>query len=127
MYYYHYSRPNFGLGMFWLAIVILMIAAWVKMFQKAGREWWEAIIPIYNVYVLLKIVGKPGWWLLLYLIPLVNIVVSVIVKHNLSKKFGKDVGFTIGLIFLPFIFLPILGFGDSVYTKEEIISQAPTA
>ncbi len=72
-------------------------------------------MPIYNLAVLLKVVGRPVWWLLLFLIPIVNIVIVIIVYNDLSKSFGKDVAFTIGLIFLSWIFLMILGFGSATY------------
>lgn len=86
-----------------------------KLFVKAGQPGWAAIIPIYNVYVMLKIVGKPGWWLLLFLIPFVNFVIAIIVMHNLSLRFGRGVGTTLGLIFLGFIFVPILALGSAKY------------
>jgi len=100
---------------FYLAIVIFLIAAMWKVYEKAGRPGWEAIIPIYNMYILLKIVGKPGWWLLLFLIPVVNFVFIIWTYNMLSKSFGKDEGFTIGLVLLGIIFFPILGFGDARY------------
>ena len=98
-----------------LAIWIVMIVAGWKVFEKAGEQGWKAIIPIYNYYVLLKIVGRPWWWLLLYFIPFVGFITLIIVANDVSKSFGKGVGFTLGLIFLPFIFVPILGFGDARY------------
>jgi hypothetical protein len=100
---------------FYLVIVILMIAAMWKVFTKAGKPGWAAIVPIYNFIVLLEIVGKPAWWFLLMLIPCVNLVVLIMIYHRLSLSFGKDVGFTIGLILLGFIFMPILAFGDAQY------------
>src|SRR6202012_230615 len=96
-----------------LALAILCLVAMWKVFEKAGEEGWKCIIPIYNLIVLLKIVGKPWWWLLLMCIPLVNYVFLVWAYNMLSKSFGKDEGFTVGLIFLGFIFLPILGFGKA--------------
>ena len=96
-----------------LAISVLIIVALWKVYDKAGKPGWAAIIPIYNIWVLLEIIKKPWWWLLLLLIPIVNIVILIIMIHNLSLKFGKGVGFTIGMILLPFIFIPILGFGDA--------------
>lgn len=99
----------------YLAIIVLMIASTWIVFTKAGKPGWASIIPIYNIIVLLDIVGKPWWWILLMLIPLVNIVILIIVNHNLSLSFGKDIGFTIGLILLSFIFMPILAFGDAEY------------
>lgn len=98
-----------------LAIAVFMIAALWKVFEKAGEEGWKAIIPFYNCYVLLKIVGKPGWWLILFLIPIVNYVFIIWTYNMLSKSFGKEEGFTIGLVLLGIVFFPILGFGDAKY------------
>ena len=99
----------------YLAIIVLMIASMWTIFSKAEKPGWAAIVPIYNLIVLLEIVGKPWWWLLLMLIPIVNIVILIIVYHNLSLSFGKGGGFTVGLILLGIIFLPILAFGDAKY------------
>lgn len=99
----------------YIAIIVAIIAGMWKMFAKAGQPGWGAIIPFFNLYLLLKIIGRPGWWLILYFIPLVNIVVSVIVAIELAKSFGKGGGFAIGLFFLSFIFIPILGFGEAEY------------
>ena len=98
-----------------LAVAVFIIAAMWKIYEKAGQPGWAAIVPIYNWYVLLKIVGKPGWWLLLFLIPLVNMVFIIWTYNMLSKSFGKEEGFTAGLVFLGIIFFPILGFGDAKY------------
>ncbi len=99
----------------YLALLILMIVSQWKIYEKAGQPGWASIIPFYNIYILLKIVGKPGWWLILLFIPLVNIVIGIWITNLLSKSFGKDVGFTLGLIFLSVIFYPILAFGDAQY------------
>ncbi len=99
----------------YLAIIVLMIASMWTIFSKAGKPGWASIVPIYNLIVLLEIVGKPWWWLLLMLIPIVNIVILIIVWYNLSLSFGKSGGFTVGLILLGIIFLPILAFGDAKY------------
>src|SRR5262249_12523236 len=99
----------------WLAFMILMIAACWKIFTKAGQPGWAAIIPIYNWYILCKIVGRPGWWVILLLIPFVNFIVGIILCIDLAKSFGKGVGFGIGLILLGVIFFPILGFGSAQY------------
>ena len=102
-------------GLLYLVIIVLAIAALWKIFTKADEDGWKAIIPIWNTLVLLKIVGRPWWWILLFLIPLVNIVIVIIVYNDLSKSFGHGMGFTLGLIFLNIIFFLILGFGSSRY------------
>jgi hypothetical protein len=101
--------------LFALLLVIIPYAGMWKVYEKAGQPGWAAIIPIYNIYVLIKIVGKPSIWLLWCLLPCVNIVFTVWLYNLLSKSFGKDEGFTVGLILLPFIFLPLLGFGSATY------------
>lgn len=100
---------------FFLAIAIFMIMTMWKLYEKAGQPGWGCLIPIYNQYLLLKIAGRPGWWLLLYLIPPVSFVIAIIVLIDIAKSFGKDAAFAIGLIFLGFIFFPILAFGDAQY------------
>jgi uncharacterized membrane protein YhaH (DUF805 family) len=99
----------------WLAFIVIVIAGLAKVFQKAGQPWWGAIIPIYNVYLMIKIAGRPGWWIVLFLIPLVNFIIWLIVTNDISKSFGHGIGYTLGLLFLPFIFYPVLGFGNSTY------------
>lgn len=99
-----------------LAFIVLMVASVWKIFTKAGQPGWAAIIPIYNVIVLLKIIGKPWWWILGFLIPLVNFIVMILMAVGLAKVFGKGTGFAIGLILLGFVFYPMLAFGDATYT-----------
>lgn len=102
-----------------LAVVIALIASIWKVFEKAGEAGWAAIIPIYNLVVLLKISGKPIWWLVLMIIPFVNIIASLLVLLALAKNFGKGAGFGLGLFFLGFIFFPILGFGSARYQGSQ--------
>jgi hypothetical protein len=98
--------------------VVVIIGMW-KVFEKAGQPGWGCIIPIFNLYCLVKIAGKEWWWLLLYIIPFVNIIIAVLVLVGVSQNFGKGVAFAVGLIFLPFIFFPILGFGDATYVPGK--------
>ncbi len=109
----------------YLAVIVLMVAGMWKTFQKAGEPGWAAIVPIYNVYVMCKIAGKPGIWVLLFLIPIVNIVIAIIVYIAIAERFGKSAGFGIGLLLLGFIFWPMLGFGDDTYTPPPGV--APVA
>jgi Family of unknown function (DUF5684) len=102
----------------WLAVFVLMIASMWKVFAKAGQPGWAAIVPIYNIFVMLRVAGKPMWWFILLLIPVVNIIVGIMVVHAVSVNFGKGVGFTLGLIFLSIIFLPVLAFGSAEYNPR---------
>jgi len=99
----------------YLAFIVVVIAGMWKTFQKAGEPGWGAIVPIYNTYLLLKIAGRPGWWLVLFLIPVINFIISIIVSIDIANNFGKGTGYGLGLGFLPFIFYPMLGFGDASY------------
>lgn len=109
-----------GLGslcllVFELGIIVAALAGFWKVFVKAGKPGWAALIPIYNAIVLMDIVGRPIWWVALLIIPFVNFVVAIIVALDVANRFSKGTGFGIGLAFLPFIFYPILGFGDAQY------------
>ena len=115
---YSYSASGQGQPgpLFWIFEIVLsviIIAAMWKIFSKAGEPGWAAIIPIYNLFVWCKIVGRPAWWILLLLIcfPIFYIILCI----DLAKSFGKGVGFAIGMILLSIIFFPILGFGSATY------------
>ncbi len=111
---------------FWLAFTILMIAACWKIYTKAGQPGWACIIPIYNIYIWCKIVGRPAWWIILMLIPFVNFIICIILCIDLAKSFGKGVGFGIGLLLLGIIFFPILGFGSAQYQGPSAGALAPS-
>ena len=100
-----------------ICLLIGVFYVWVtwRVFAKAGRPGWAAIIPIYNTIVMLQVAGKPVWWIFLFLIPLVNLIVYILMQAGVAKNFGKGTGFAIGLILLNLIFLPILAFGDAQY------------
>ena len=104
----------------YLAIIIAIIAAFWKTFEKAGKPGWAAIVPIYNIIVMLEIAGKPIWWIVLFFIPIANLIALILINLEIAKKFGQGSGFGIGLAFLPFIFWPILGFGSAEYEKSEL-------
>jgi hypothetical protein len=106
--------PTWAIILIVLFVVFILAAMW-KVFTKAGQPGWAAIIPIYNFYIMTKIGGKPGWWTILLLIPIVNYVFLIWIYNMISKSFGKDEGFTVGLVLLGFIFWPILGFGSAKY------------
>ena len=104
----------------WVAIAAFYIYVVWKIFEKAGKPGWAAIIPIYNVIVLLEIVGRPIWWVILFIIPVVSFIISIIVAIDLSKSFGHGALYGFGLAFLGFIFGPILAFGSDTYQGPSV-------
>lgn len=119
---------GFGVIMFlYLAILIVTIVGMWKTFEKAGKPGWAAIIPIYNIIVMLEIVNKPLWWVILLLIPLVNIIFAIIVLNQFAISFGQGIGMTLLLIFLPVIAWPLLGFGDAKYLGPGGMSTSQPA
>jgi hypothetical protein len=97
-----------------LIFVILIVSFW-KIFRKAGEAGWKGVIPIYNMFVLIKIAGKPWWWFLLLLVPLVNMVIGILLSIALAKRFDQGTLFGLGLAFFGFIFYPVLAFGKATY------------
>jgi hypothetical protein len=117
--------PMFLIPLLIIALHVMMIryvALWF-VFKKAGEHGWASIIPVYNILIVIKIAGKPWWYILLLLIPIVNIIIGIMILHGISKSFGKGGWFTVGLIFLRVIFLAVLGFGTAPYTgsKEKFL------
>ncbi len=100
----------------YLAVIVLLIVCGWKIFEKAGKPGWASIVPIYSIIVMLEIVGKPWWYIFMFLIPIYGwIVLPIMLTHDFSKSFGKDIGFTLGLLFLPMIFYPILAFSRDIH------------
>lgn len=104
---------SFVIGMI-LVVLVLLVSFW-KIYEKAGEPGWASLIPIYNLFVLVKIAGKPWWWFLLMFVPVVGIIISILVYIALAARFGKGVLYGLGLLFLGFIFIPMLAFDKSVY------------
>ena len=105
-------------------IVFFLICNW-KIYVKAGKPGWAAIIPIYNVIVLLEIVGRPTWWIILMFIPLVNIVIAIMITHELSLAFGQGIGMTLLLLLIPIVGYPMLAFGDARYNGPSNMTPQP--
>ncbi|MDE2714304.1 MAG: DUF5684 domain-containing protein [Verrucomicrobiota bacterium] len=101
-----------GLVMIAVPIAVLIIGIW-KVFTKAGKPGWAAIVPIYSMMVMAEIAGKPNWWGLLCLIPFVGLIFAIMIMHGVAEKFGKGIGMTILMIFG--IGWLILGFGSAQY------------
>jgi hypothetical protein len=97
-------------------VLIFYIAAFWKIYEKAGLNGWAAIIPIYNGWTYFRAAGRPGWWVLTMIFPPVFLVLWIIAQLDMAKAFDRSVWFGIGLIFLSFIFVPILGYGSAQHT-----------
>jgi len=98
-----------------LALSLLIVAAYWIIYERAGQAGWKSLIPFYNMYVLMEISGKPGWWMFLLFIPLVGVVVYLLAMLSLAKRFGRSELFGVGIFLLPMIFLPLLAFGGAQY------------
>jgi hypothetical protein len=110
------QSPVSSLGVIvYLLFVIFYLAGFWRIFEKAGRPGWASLIPFYNFYVLTKIADRPVWYLFLLFFPFANIFAFCSICNGVSTKFGKNMGYTLGLIFLGFIFFPALGFGSAQY------------
>jgi len=114
-------------GLIYLAVMAFFIYCGWKLFVKAGQPGWAVIVPIYNILIMLKIVGRPAWWIVLMFIPIANLIVAIIVTIDLAKSFGKSTGFGVGLLLLGFIFCPILALGSSKYVGPAAAGAAPAA
>ena len=112
------AAAGVGIGVLIFYVLIMAFFAFVgwKLFEKAGKPGWAAIVPIYNMVVFLEIVGKPVWWIVLMFIPIVSMIIAIILSIALAERFGKGTGFGIGIAFLGIVFLPMLAFGDADYS-----------
>ncbi len=137
-YSYNYSTNSSGSGsgiftgvflLIWLAVAVVVIVGMWKVFVKAGKPGWAAIIPIYNTWVLAEIAGKPGWWglaPLLGIIPFIGgilaLIVEVLIIIEVAYAFGKSGAYAVLLLLLPFIGFPMLGFGDAKYVGPKNVT-----
>lgn len=115
-----------GIWVFVMVLVVIMLVAMWKLFVKAGKPGWAAIVPIYNIYILLEIVGRPAWWLVLVfagMIPVVGgllaLAFSIVLALDTARAYGKDTTFGILLAFVPFVGYPMLAFGNNPYVGPK--------
>lgn len=115
-----------------LVITVLNIIAMWKIFTKAGQAGWKSLIPIYNTVILFKVAGISPLWVLSYLVawvpilgPLFILGVTIYAMINLSRAFGKEDAFAVGLVLLNTVFIMILAFGKSEYqlNKTEDVKE----
>lgn len=104
------------IALIYLAVCVLMLVSMWKIFEKLGEAGWKSLIPIYNVIVLLQLLKWDLWKIVLFIIPLVNIIFSFLLMKDLAARFGKGTGYAVGLFLLSFVFLPMLAF------KEEPVN-----
>ena len=102
-----------GILIFSGILCLIFIISYWKIFTKAGKPGWASIVPIYNIVVMLEIAGMSPLFILLFLIPFVNIIVLFMVNIKIANKFGKSSSFGIGMTLLSIIFVPILAFSDN--------------
>jgi hypothetical protein len=98
-----------------MAISAFTLVCMWKIFTKAGKPGWAALVPFYNTLVTLEFLGRPWWFLLLMFVPIANVVIEIIIIFDYAKSFGKRTAFGFGLLFLSIVFIPILAFGSSRY------------
>ena len=107
------------IGLVWIIVIgmyVLQIIAMWKIFTKAGKPGWAAIVPIYNNIVQLEIAGRPAWWVLLTMfVPIFGVWVAIVALIDLAKSYGKSGGFAALLILVPIVGWLILGFGKDKY------------
>jgi hypothetical protein len=101
-----------------VAIMVVVIAGMWKVFAKAGKPGWACIVPIYNMVVMLEIIGAPMWWIVMFFIPIANLVFAIKMTWAMARVFGQGGGFAVGLLLLAPIFYPILGFGAAQYNPQ---------
>jgi len=121
------SGPSAGAWIAYLVVYVLAVVALWRVFEKAGRPGWASIIPVYNVYNLVKIAGRPGWWTILFFLPFINIIISIVVGIEVGKHFGHGTAFGVILLGLLGIGYFIVGFGSDKYSPTlPAASATPT-
>ena len=97
-----------------LALVLSSFFGLSKLFLKSGIDSWKAFVPIYNFYLLAKLLNKPSWWCLIMIVPGVNIIMYGVYGFNVARAFNKPSNQD--LLFasiLPYIFFVKLGYDDT--------------
>ncbi|MDO5753938.1 DUF5684 domain-containing protein [Arthrobacter sp.] len=115
------------MGIYFMIFVVFWLAngfAWAGLFHKAGHPKWAAFVPFYNSWVMVKIAGRPESSFWLQFIPYAGIYWMIVTLNDLAKSFGKDVAYTVGLIFVPVVFAAILSYGDARYLGPAYVSPA---
>lgn len=118
MYFFDDYLSNFNYVIYTLVsitIAIVVLIAKGMVFKKAEHQGWKILIPFYNRYIFYEIATGEGIMFLLSYVPIVSFIMRCYLSYKLSKAFGKDIGYTLGLIFFPQLFYCMLGFGSAEY------------
>jgi hypothetical protein len=115
-----------GLALYLGLVAFYAYVGW-RIYAKAGRPGWAALVPVYNALVLTRIVGRPAWWIVLLLVPVVNLIAALVLSIDLARSFGRGTAYGIGLGLLGFLFGPMLAFGDAEYRGPSVRSGATPA
>ncbi len=103
-----------------LIFFLACVAGMYGVFQKAGQPGWKMLIPVYNLYIWVKIAGKPMWWIVFLLVPYINIFMIMLLFVELLKGFNRDtIGAQVLCILFPFAYLPFIGFNKDTFTEPS--------
>lgn len=104
---------------FWplYAVFFIYLTSLIRIFQKANYSGWLALIPIYNLYIIVKIINRPAWWFILFFIPIVNFYMGMVLVEDICQAFGRGGSSTMAKYYLSIFILPIIAFGSSKYVK----------
>lgn len=110
-------------SLIFLLLLIAVIVGWWKIFEKAGEPGWACLIPLYNVWVFVRIAGRQWYWFIALFIPIISLIAAIILSLDMCKRFGKPLIFAAGLLLLPWIFYPILGFSQARYHPASSVAS----
>lgn len=99
-----------------LVLVVLQVVGLWLVFEKAGRSGWQALVPLYNLFVLVDILDRSDWWVLWLLIPVVGFVFWFLLCDDLANAFGYGTAMTLALFLVPVLALPWLGLGSHKFS-----------
>lgn len=118
------SSMNSLIGLMALLILAGVVTSFVglwKVFEKTGRPGWQALVPVYSTWEVLKMAGKPAWWMVLLLLPIINVVPFILAHLALARRFGLDSFYTYILATMPIVGYIVVGFGAAEYSEDVAV------
>tara|TARA_R110002051_G_scaffold13435_3_gene44970 strand:+ start:60060 stop:61682 length:1623 start_codon:yes stop_codon:yes gene_type:complete len=109
--------------LFILAVQVIHFAGTWKLYVRAGRQAWEAAIPVYNAVILMKIINRPWWWTILLFVPIVNLIIIPVVWTETARSFGFNTYKDTALVVLTCgLYLFYINYAtDAAYIKDRDI------